>query len=146
MNQEQIERNFTFIVEQQAKFFADIEELKALGKRTDARLSRAIRLGIAEARQEREKRRQVEEQLTAKLDILLDAQIRYEEYAQTRHQHLDEKLDRLAQAQIQTAGSLDAFQSQLGQALTAMAQAITATNQRVDAFTNGQPVVMPETK
>ena len=99
MNQEEIERNITFIVEQQANFFADIEELKALGRQTDARLdrlseqaefigrrlTRAIRLGAAEARQEREKRRAVderlsavEERLSAKLDILIDAQIRTE--------------------------------------------------------------------
>ncbi len=120
MNQEQIENNIAFIVEQQAKFFADIEELKALGQRTDARLSRAIRLGIAEARQEREKRREVDEKLTAKLDILIDAQIRYEEHSQTRH----------AQAEAETA--------LLKQALAEMARAISATNQRVDALANGR--------
>src|SRR5581483_1893519 len=93
MSQEEIERNFAFIVNQQAIFFADIEEMKALAVQRDARLdridkqiefigrrlTRAIRLGVAEARQEREKRRQLEETFTAKLNALIDAQIRTEE-------------------------------------------------------------------
>lgn len=124
MNQEEIERNIAFIVDQQAKFFADIEELKALNaqaveraNRTDARLSRAIRLGIAEARQERAKRRESEERLSAKMDILLDAQIRAEE----RQAKADER-------QARTENTMD----DLKQALAEMARAITATNQRID--------------
>ncbi len=122
MNQEEIERNITFIIDQQAKFFADIEELKALGKQTDLRLdaisqrlTRAIRLGVAEARQEREKRRQLEETFTGKLNALIAAQMR-------------------------TEASLSTFQSQVGQALAEMAQAITTTNRRIDDLpkTNGQ--------
>lgn len=126
MDNEQIEKNITFIIEQQAKFFADIEELKALGAQTDARidrigkrLDRAVRLGVQAVRQEREKRREMEETLTAKLNSLIDAQIKAEE-RQARH-----------------AENLVAFQSQVGQALTEMAQAITKTNQRIDGTGNG---------
>lgn len=126
MNQEDIERNIAFIVDQQAKFFADIEELKALGKRTDARLSRAIRLAIAEARQERDKRRELAE----KVDVLVNAQIKTEES--------------LAAFQSKTAESIaamqaqaGAFQAQVGEALTRMADAITKTNQRIAVLENG---------
>jgi hypothetical protein len=114
MSQEEIERNFAFIVNQQAKFFADIEELKTLAARTDARLTRAIRLAIVEARQEREKRRQLEETFTAKLNALINAQIRTEESVSTFQSQMEGSF---AAFQSRMEESSAAFQSQVGQAL-----------------------------
>jgi hypothetical protein len=144
MNQEEIERNISFIIEQQARFFADIEELKALGKQTDARLdaisqrlTRAIRLGVAEARQEREKRRQLEETFTGKLNALIAAQMRTEESLSVFKSQMEGSLSAF---QSRMGETMSAFQSQVGQALTEMAQAITTTNRRIDDLTktNGQ--------
>lgn len=120
MSQEEIERNFAFIVNQQAKFFADIEELKVLAVQRNIRLDRidkliefidrqltsAIRLRVAEDWREREKRRQLETTFAAKLSALINAQAR-------------------------TAESLCNFKPN-----------ITATNQRTDnelSKQNGQP-------
>jgi hypothetical protein len=158
MNQEQIEKNIAFIIEQQAKFFADIEERKALGQQTDARLdnisrrlTRAIRLAIIEARQEREKRRAVderlraaEEQLNAKLNILIDAQIRYEEHSQHLHQQLVESQRQAQEQWREWQQALDKrlaeSQARTEENLAEMSQAVTATNRRIDVLENGTPV------
>ena len=86
MKQEEIEKNIAFIIEQQANFFADIEERKAVNQRTDAlqeridkRLDRAVRLGTLAVRQEREKRREMEKQWTEKVNALINAQMQLED-------------------------------------------------------------------
>lgn len=153
MSQEESERNFAFIVNQQAKFFADIEELKTLATRTDAKLTRAIRLAIIEARQEREKRRQLEETFTAKLNARIDAQIRTEESVSTFKsqikQALTESEDRRVKGEEQLRQTIEGNEArraqgeeQLRQVLAQMARAIVATNQRIDnelSKQNGQP-------
>lgn len=164
MSQEESERNFAFIVNQQAKFFADIEELKTLATRTDARLTRAIRLAIIEARQEREKRRQLEETFTAKLNARIDAQIRTEESVSTFKSQMEESSavfqsqikqaltvseDRRVKGEEQLRQTIEGNEArraqgeeQLRQVLAQMARAIVATNQRIDnelSKQNGQP-------
>ena len=93
MSPEEIERHFSFMIEQQACFFADIEAIKERGKQaderihllieagkfTDQRLRRAIRLAIKEARQEREKRREMGADWTEKLNALINAHLRIED-------------------------------------------------------------------
>ncbi len=144
-----IERKIAFIIDQQANFFADVEEVKARHARTDARLDRAIRLAVIEARRERVKRRA----LADKLDILIDAQIRAEaettllREAQIRAEaetvSLKEMLSKMAQAAEaetvslkealrETAQAAEAETASLKGALREMAQAVVQTNRRID--------------
>jgi hypothetical protein len=94
-----IEKTVEFILEQQAQ--AEVHRTRTeanlsrlsdglaqrdrLGARTDARLDRAIRLGVQEARNERRKRRELDEKLTQ----LAAAQLVTEE----KVQRLSDKID-----------------------------------------------------
>jgi predicted nucleic acid-binding Zn-ribbon protein len=137
--QDPIERKIAFIIDQQANFFADLEEVKTRHARTDARLDRAIRLAVIEAQRERVKRRA----LADKIDVLIDVQIRAEtETASLREAQiraeaetasLKEMLSKMAQA-------AEAETASLKEALREMAQAVTQTNRRIDDLssnTNG---------
>jgi flagellar capping protein FliD len=99
---DRIERALDFLVEQQGQFLTGIQRLEALHEQTkaaheqtEAALRRAIRLGMLEMRRERVRRHELEE----KVDILIDAQIGYEERADRRAQRLEAKLERLVEAQ-----------------------------------------------
>jgi hypothetical protein len=144
VDQEQIERNIAFSINQQAKFFSDIEEWKALGQRTDARLSRAIRLAVIEARREREQRRQIEAQLTAKLNILTDTQVRHEETAEVQHHHLEEKFRQLADSQAKTDETFRQYEEaaevrrqRLDEKLQQLADSQARTDEKLDRLADG---------
>jgi hypothetical protein len=99
---DRIERALDFLVEQQGQFLTGIQRLEALHEQTKAAheqteeaLRRAIRLGTIEMRRERVRRHELEE----KVDILIDAQVGYEERADKRAQSLGAKLEQLVEAQ-----------------------------------------------
>lgn len=95
MDQEQIERNIAFIIEQQAKFWADIEVLKQARKEPDPRVERRLNrlerlflLGVGMGRRERRARHD----LDAKIDALINAQIQREEIDRQATQEFEAKM------------------------------------------------------
>jgi len=78
-----------FILQQQAKTEAMLAETAGRGIRTDARLDRAIRLAVQEARNERRRRRELDEKLTQ----LAAAQIVTEEKVQKLSDKIDAIVD-----------------------------------------------------
>ncbi len=98
-------------------------------------------MGVLAVRQEREKRRQMDEEWTAKINILIDAQMR----AEARQAKADERQAQANAEAEERQAQADERQAQantetavLKQALAEMARAITATNQRVDALAKGK--------
>ncbi len=119
MDQEQIERNIAFIIEQQAKFWADIEALKQERKepdpRTERRLNRLERLfllGIGAGRRERRERHNLDD----KLNALISAQISSEDKSGQAKAEFDAKMAALAQAQDRSTQEFEAKMAALAEA------------------------------
>jgi chromosome segregation ATPase len=105
-----IERTMEFIVDQLAKTTAGIEELRERmnqfqanlermqeqAARTDARLDKAVALGIRELRNERRRRQELDARFDEKITQLASAQLITEE----KLQRLEEKLDKFIDSQM----------------------------------------------
>ena len=75
-----VEKTIEFILDQQARLQSMMIERDAAGLRTDARLDRAIRMGVQELRRERQRRQELKERgddLDARLGKLADTVQRY---------------------------------------------------------------------
>ncbi|MBI1762331.1 MAG: hypothetical protein HYR56_12935 [Acidobacteria bacterium] len=102
MDQEQVERNIAFIIEQQAKFWTDIEALKQARKEPDPRIERRLNrlervflLGVGAGRRERRARHD----LDAKINALIDAQIKREDEDRQSRQKFEAAMAALAETQ-----------------------------------------------
>ena len=84
-----VERTIEFILEQQARTEANLALVSEDLRRIDARLDRAVRMGVHEARAERRKRRELDEHLTR----LAAAQLVTEE----KVQKLSDKIDAIVE-------------------------------------------------
>jgi dynactin complex subunit len=132
-----IERKIAFIVDQQAGFFAGLEEVKALQARTDARLDRAIRLGVLEVRRERVKRRELAE----KLDALIDAQIR----AEAETASLKEALRDIAQKAEAETASMKAALAEISQKAEAETALLKEAMREATKKSEGETALLKET-
>jgi hypothetical protein len=100
-----VERAMEFILESQARTTANLEALaermnqaEARATRTDARLDRAIRLAVQEARNERKRRQEMDARWDEKMTQLAAAQLITEEKAQQLEEsvrNLDESFGKL---------------------------------------------------
>jgi hypothetical protein len=97
-----VERAMEFILESQARTTANLEALakrmnqaEARAARTDARLDRAIRLAVQEARNERKRRQEMDARWDEKMTQFAAAQLITEE----KTQKLMEKFDRFFESQ-----------------------------------------------
>jgi len=88
-----VEKTIEFILERQAQTAAIHARHEAEIVRLDARLRRAIRLAVAEARQERRRRRELDERFERKMDQLASAQL----LSGQRIEKLGEKVDKLVE-------------------------------------------------
>ncbi|MFS8086579.1 MAG: hypothetical protein ACMG6H_13180 [Acidobacteriota bacterium] len=94
MTDEERQRAMDFIVEQQAKFSVDIEQLNESYRKAEHRFDRderILKLMIRTGRRERNTRSEVDERLTKALVELTEAQKRTEDSIA----HTDSKLDAL---------------------------------------------------
>jgi hypothetical protein len=94
-----VEKTIEFILEQQARLDSMLIERDAIGRRTDARLDRAVRLGTQELRRERVRRQALKEQFEEQRRISEEQRRISEEQrraSEERSRALDQKLDRLA--------------------------------------------------
>ena len=99
-----VEKTIEFILDQQAKFevmHQKSEEMHqnslALHAKTEAALRRAIMLGVREARNERQRRRELGEAFDQKMTQLAAAQLITEEKFEVLGQKLDNLTDALQQ-------------------------------------------------
>ena len=122
MNEEERQRQFDFILSQQAQFAADIQKLQESQSKMVEAQTETIQIvnRLAAVTVEGFK------QTNAKIDALIDAQTRTEE-----------RLDKVVEAQAHTDQRLDVLintQIRTEEALTKLAKAQTHTEHRLDAL------------
>jgi regulator of sigma D len=127
MTYEEMQKTMQFILEQQAQFTVDIQQLKESQAKTEGNLSQLTEVvgRLAAVTVEGFK------DTNAKINALVDAQMLTEENIKKVDEALNAKMDALVDAQIQMEESLNAKISALAEAQMKTAENINSTNEAV---------------
>lgn len=112
MSNEEMQKTIRFILEQQAQFTVDIQQLRESQAKTDGtvnQLTAVVTLLAAETRAGFQ-------ELRGSISALVDAQIRTDEKVKELNDHLRGKIDALVDAQIQVEGSFNSKFEKLAEA------------------------------